>query len=165
MKTKILIAVLGLIIYIGTWIYIFSNTENQSAEDVVPVKLQQPEFFLYDIPNDTLVYQACIYYDIHHPEIVVAQSILETGFYRSKGCLNDKNLFGLYNGNKNQFFKFNHWTESVKAYKDMIQYKYKNNEDYYYFLNRIGYAEDSLYNNKLKNIVKIYGLSEIYTKK
>ena len=47
----------------------------------------------------------------------------------------------------------------------MIQYKYKNYEDYYYFLDRIGYAEDSLYNNKLKNIIRKYGLFEIYTKK
>ena len=47
----------------------------------------------------------------------------------------------------------------------MIQYKYKNNEDYYHFLDRIGYAEDSLYNNKLKNIIKKYGLSEIYQEK
>lgn len=162
MKTKILIAVLGLIIYIGTWIYIFSNAENQSAEDVVPVKLQQPEFFLYDIPNDSLIYQACIYYNIHNPQIVVAQSILETGYYRSEVCKRDNNLFGLYNSYKKEYFKFSHWSESVKAYKDMIQYKYKENENYYYFLERIGYAEDSLYNVKLKKIIERYDLHKIY---
>lgn len=43
----------------------------------------------------------------------------------------------------------------------MIQYRYKedikkppNNEDYYNFLHRIGYAEDKDYINKIKNIVK-----------
>ena len=34
----------------------------------------------------------------------------------------------------------------------MIQYRYKNDEDYYHFLDRIGYAEDSLYIQKIKSI-------------
>ena len=135
---------------------------NITPEKPVPVNLQQPEFFLSDYPTDSLVYQACVYYDIHTPEVVIAQAILETGHYRSEGCKKDNNLFGLYNSYKKEYFKFDHWTESVKAYKNMIQYRYKDGEDYHMFLDRIGYAEDSLYNNKLKNIIKRYDLSEIY---
>ena len=82
----------------------------------------------------------------------VSQSILETGYYRSEGCKKDNNLFGLYNWRKKEYYKFSHWTESVKAYRDMIQYRYKNDEDYYHFLDRIGYAEDSLYIQKIKSI-------------
>ena len=40
------------------------------------------------------------------------------------------------------------------AYKDFIQYRYKPSEDYYKFLQRIGYAEDSNYISKLKKVVK-----------
>lgn len=123
MKIKILIAIISLIAYIATWAYIFSTVENKDTEESLPVKLQQPEFFLEDIPTVPLVYQACEYYGIHHPEIVVAQSILETGWYKSINCLDNNNLFGLYNSKKKKYFKFNHWTESVKAYKNMIQYK------------------------------------------
>ena len=44
------------------------------------------------------------------------------------------------------------WEESVKAYKDYVQYKYKGG-NYYDFLNRIGYAEDKEYTSKIGRIV------------
>ena len=131
-------------------------TTTEPVVERVPVKLQQPEFFLSDTPNDTLVYEACIYYGIHHPEIVVAQSILETGYYRSEDCKKDNNLFGLYNSSKKQYFKFNHWTESGKAYKDMIQNRYNNEPDYYKWLDDLGYAEDPMYINKVQTIQENY---------
>ena len=41
---------------------------------------------------------------------------------------------------------------SVKAYRDYVQYKYKGG-DYFAFLDRIGYAEDKAYIEKLRSIV------------
>lgn len=46
--------------------------------------------------------------------------------------------------------------ESVVAYLNYIQYRYKPPDDYYQFLIKIGYAEDPQYVEKLKNIVKRY---------
>lgn len=112
-----------------------------------------PEFMTAKNPTPELVYQCAKYYNIQHPHIVVAQSILETGHYKSKGCTVENNLFGLYNSNKKQYFKFNTWQESVKAYKTKVQYRYKEG-DYYAFLKRIGYAEDPHYITKVRNIVK-----------
>lgn len=43
------------------------------------------------------------------------------------------------------------WEESVKAYKDYVQYKYKGG-NYYEFLNRIGYAEDGSYISKVMSL-------------
>lgn len=43
--------------------------------------------------------------------------------------------------------------ESVVAYLDYVQYRYKPPNDYYEFLSEIGYAEDPNYINKLKGIV------------
>lgn len=43
------------------------------------------------------------------------------------------------------------WEESVKAYRDYVQYKYKKG-NYYDFLNRIGYAEDKEYIGKVRRI-------------
>lgn len=45
------------------------------------------------------------------------------------------------------------WEESVKAYKDYVQYKYKGG-NYYDFLNKIGYAEDGNYVTKVMSLEK-----------
>jgi flagellum-specific peptidoglycan hydrolase FlgJ len=127
----------------------------ESPPKEMAVKSEQPYFFLTEIPNRELVSKALEYYGIQHSDIVLAQSILETGHYRSKLCKENNNLFGLYNSKKKEYFKFTHWTESVEAYKKYIQYKYQGG-DYYNFIDSIGYASDSLYIPKLKNIVKRY---------
>lgn len=119
---------------------------------VVPiVNEEQPDFFSKS-PQEGLM-EALEYYGVKHTKIVYAQAVLETGHFKSDLCLNDNNLFGLYNSKRGKYHKFDHWTESVIAYKDFIQYKYKPPEDYYKFLQRIGYAEDSNYISKLKRIV------------
>ncbi len=53
----------------------------------------------------------------------------------------------------NRLRVFNHWSESVIFYKNRIQNRYKSNETYYQFLNRIRYAEDPYYISKLKKVV------------
>lgn len=88
--------------------------------------------------------------NLKHPEIVLAQSRLETGEYTSEVCKKYNNLFGLRKGNA--YRKYNHWTESVTAYKELIQSRY-NGGDYYQFLRRIKYAEDPAYIDKVKNLV------------
>lgn len=97
--------------------------------------------------------EALSHYDIVCPEIVYAQAVLETGHFKSVGCLRHHNLFGLYNSKDKRFHRFNHWTESVIAYKEWIQRRYKPPEDYYEFLKRIHYARDPEYIKKLKKIV------------
>lgn len=97
---------------------------------------------------------ALIHYEVKFPEIVYAQAVLETGHFKSVDCLRHHNLFGLYNSKDKRFHRFNHWTESVIAYKEWIQRRYKPPEDYYEFLSRIGYASDPTYISKLKQIVK-----------
>ena len=114
-------------------------------------KEKQSDFFSKS-PQEGLM-EALEYYGVKHPKIVHAQAVLETGHFKSDLCLNDNNLFGLYNSKRGKYHKFDHWTESVIAYKNFIQYKYKPSEDYYKFLQRIGYAEDSNYISKLKRIV------------
>ena len=93
--------------------------------------------------------EALEYYDIHHKEIVYAQAALETGNFKSKGYTIKNNLFGIMKGKKLQ--SFNHWTESVEAYKNKIQSRHKQGEDYYLFLKRIGYSTNPNYINVLKN--------------
>tara|TARA_R110000824_G_scaffold36287_4_gene112980 strand:+ start:1776 stop:2159 length:384 start_codon:yes stop_codon:yes gene_type:complete len=93
--------------------------------------------------------------DVKFPKIVLAQSILETGWYDCKDCSLDKNnLFGLWNSKKHEYFYYTNWKESIGGYKRGIQYRYlkKEYKDYYHFLSEIGYATDPHYIIKLKKI-------------
>ena len=81
---------------------------------------------------------------IKYPKIVLAQAILETGWFKSSVCRNKHNLFGLTNPRTGKYYEFNHWTESVKAYYTKVQYRYKGG-NYLLWLKKIGYAEDPGY--------------------
>lgn len=82
--------------------------------------------------------------NIKYPKIVLAQAILETGWFKSSVCRNKHNLFGLTNPRTGKYYEFNHWTESVKAYYTKVQYRYKGG-NYLLWLDKIGYAEDKTY--------------------
>lgn len=101
--------------------------------------------------TDQQVYDELKKYNVKYPQIVLAQAKLETGNYTSTLCKKHGNLFGLKR--KNGYAKFNNWRESVKAYRDWVQYKYKGG-DYYVFLKKIGYAQDPKYIVKVKEMVK-----------
>lgn len=111
----------------------------------------------YNKPPQDGLWEALLFYDVKHPEIVYAQAILETGYFKSKVHTRNNNLFGLYNSEKKEYHKFNHWTESIVKYKEWIQHRYKPPNNYYEFLQRIGYAKDPNYITKLKQIVKKHG--------
>lgn len=135
--------------------YIDYQEEHRGPEKVDVLRLEQPEFLLSEKPDDDLM-AVLEYYNVKHKNIVYAQAILETDHFRSKVCREYNNLFGLYNSRSKDYYKFNHWSESVVAYLNYIQYRYKPPDDYYKFLEEIGYAEDPQYITKLKNIVKRY---------
>lgn len=101
--------------------------------------------------NINNLYQALDKYGVVFPKIVVAQALLETGYFTSNICLSYNNLFGLRRPSDGSYYRFDNWEESVKAYKDYVQYKYRGG-DYFRFLDHIGYAEDPNYLNKVKSI-------------
>ena len=90
---------------------------------------------------------------IRHPKIVLAQAILETGWFRSSVCRNKHNLFGLTNPRTKTYYEFNHWTESVRAYYTKVQYRYKGG-NYLLWLRDIGYAEDPGYIHAIIKVLK-----------
>lgn len=102
------------------------------------------------IPN---LYAEIIRNGIRHPKIVLAQAILETGWFTSPVCRNKHNLFGLTNPRTGKYFEFGHWTESVRAYYTKVQYKYKGG-NYLLWLRDIGYAEDPNYVCSVISILK-----------
>ena len=97
---------------------------------------------------------ACEYYGVKYPSIVTAQAILESGNFKSEVFKKYNNPFGLYNSKAKDYYKFNHFSEAILAYKQLIEYKYKGG-NYYEFLDSIGYATDPSYIGKVKAIEKI----------
>jgi flagellum-specific peptidoglycan hydrolase FlgJ len=124
---------------------------------IIPETTEVPKtpLVLDEFTSDALFY-ALLHCEVLHPEIVYAQAILETGHFKSRIYREYNNLFGLYNSYKGDFYKFDHWTESIQAYKKYIQYKYEPPGSYYHFLEDLGYAEDPDYIYKVKDIVKRY---------
>lgn len=91
--------------------------------------------------------------DVQFPEIVAAQALLETGNFKSYSCINRNNLFGLRKKD-GTYMSFGHWTECVAAYKKYIQKWKQPPSNYYKYLDNLGYAEDTSYTTKLKQMVK-----------
>lgn len=125
------------------------KTELQKKTDDITISENHlPEL---TIPN---LYKEIIRNGILYPKIVLAQAILETGWFRSSVCRNKHNLFGLTNPRTGKYYEFNHWTESVRAYYTKVQYKYKGG-NYLLWLEEIGYAEDKDYITTLTDVIMI----------
>ena len=128
------------------------KTELQKkTDDITKSENHLPEL---TIPN---LYKEIIRNGILYPKIVLAQAILETGWFRSSVCRNKHNLFGLTNPRAGKYYEFNHWTESVRAYYTKVQYKYKGG-NYLLWLDEIGYSENS---NYIKTIIKVLMMLEV----
>lgn len=127
--------------------------KDEKKDTSIELLIKSPEFLYTDLTNESLL-KTLEYYDVKHLDIVYAQAILETGNFNSKICKEYNNLFGLYDSRKKDFYKFNHWSESVLGYKLYVQNKYNSKDNYYSFLINLPYAEDSLYISKIKQIVK-----------
>lgn len=120
--------------------------QQKKTDDITKSENHLPEL---TIPN---LYKEIIRNGILYPKIVLAQAILETGWFRSSVCRNKHNLFGLTNPRTGKYYEFNHWTESVRAYYTKVQYKYKGG-NYLLWLEDIGYAEDFNYRKKINRIL------------
>lgn len=149
----LILLVIGLLVVLS----LCCRTEDKSipSEKVQSKEVQVdtiPDFF--GLSPEEGLYKALEYYNIYHKDIVYAQAVLETGWFKSDICLNNNNLFGLYNSKEKCYYTFNHWAESVEAYAKYVQYKYKAPSDYYSFLRQIKYATDEGYTRQLKIIVK-----------
>lgn len=104
-----------------------------------------------------------------HPEVVIAQSIVETGNYSSDIFLTAGNLFGMktarvrpythYGEYKGHADYLGNWRLSVIDYalwqaREVSKSNVKSTEDYLTLLKLKGYAEDEQYIQKLRNTIK-----------
>jgi hypothetical protein len=111
--------------------------------------------------------------NIKFPWIPMAQSMIETGQWKSEVFLENNNLFGMREaksrittsiGTNLDHAEYNSWRESVYDYA-FYQSRYlgniKNESEYYQYLNA-SYAEDPGYIKKVKYIVESYGLKKLF---
>ena len=111
--------------------------------------------------------------NVKFPHIVMAQSIVETGKWKSNIFKENNNLFGMKQarsrintaiGTQNNHAFYDTWTESVYDYA-FYQCRYlgtiKTDEEYFNYLSR-SYAEDSNYVDILKKTIKSNNLKEIF---
>lgn len=150
---------INLYYYIMLYFILITSDNKINKTDNIEVKSQYNivKFLMVDKPNKESVYQALLYYDIKHPKIVLYQSILETGNYKSKLCIEDNNIFGIYDSKLKKYKHFKTWVDCILSYK-YLQRRYVVNkieepDDYYNFLIRINYAEDPNYIKTLKQLV------------
>lgn len=130
--------------------YAASESLEQKSEDNVSIVWRINHFKL----SDENLFNELVAQGVEYPEIVLAQAVLETGHYKSAACLHKNNLFGLRHSD-GTYMHFAHWTDAVAAYRKYIQkWDKKPPNDYYEYLDKLGYAEDSSYTAKLKELVK-----------
>lgn len=163
MKKKVLIILMISIVFGSATGYSLHHLIHFNQKQEEMVLLPEHPFYLLDEVNEEVLYNTLKHYDFPNPAIITAQAVLESGNFKSKLCKDNNNLFGLYNSRTMSYFKFDSWISCVFAYKQFILSKYNPEEDYYKFLDRIGYAEDSLYESKVKelelDILNKYGSS------
>lgn len=152
MKIHVVWFIIALLV-VAFLINIYSDNKKENTivekEDSVSVQWRQNHFLL----SEENLYNELVAQGVDFPEIVTAQALLETGHFKSYACLQQNNLFGLRD-NKGKYMSFPHWTDAVAAYKKYIQrYNHPVPEDYYAYLQELGYAEDPQYIDKLKQIV------------
>lgn len=124
----------------------YNSPGAQKCNDSTFLKSTKRNCTPYSLPELTIpnLYAEIKRNGILYPKVVLAQAILETGWFRSSLCRERNNLFGLTNPRTGKYYEFGHWTESVRAYLTKVQYKYKGG-NYLLWLRDIGYAEDPGY--------------------
>lgn len=135
-------------LHINTPIKEKNKGKGQKGNKRTSLKSELPEL---TIPN---LYAEIIQNRIQYPKIVLAQAILETGWFTSPVCRNKHNLFGLTNPRTGKYFEFDHWTESVRAYYTKVQYRYKGG-NYLLWLRDIGYAENPNYIREVIGVLRM----------
>jgi hypothetical protein len=145
----------------GTAVYELTKTEPDNKEAVLLKKIETERLNQYQ--NTRLSWEAIDlwmdYFGIREKQIVKAQIILESDSLRSNLCVQHNNLFGMTWPTQRTttatykagiYAGYPSFIESIKDYW-FWQQKYTGG-DYYEFLENSGYAGDSSYIWKLKEI-------------
>lgn len=146
------------------------NVAGSNGNQNIKTHISQDTVVLKDFTReDFIVFMKQV--NIKYPHIVYAQSLVETGGFKSAIFKDNHNLFGMKQARvrcniaqdtKRGHAYYNHWTESVidyALYQTSYMYKIKSEDQYFAHLSR-SYAEDPNYVSKLKAIIASNNLEE-----
>jgi hypothetical protein len=144
---------------------ITSNTKFQTNE-INEIKITSQKVLKNKDAKLLFLYLEIIENDIKHPDIVLAQAILESGYLSSQIFIENNNLFGMRFPERRPtvalsenrgYSVYDCWTDSVKDYKLFQEFlfrrKEKTRDEYFDYLDRI-YAEDPNYVPFLKKVIE-----------
>lgn len=155
MKTVIISITLSAFICIGILLYFYDNSVVRPKIDKVEL---EPLDYSYWECNTQNVCRELYRYGVKFQSIVLAQMMLETGYFTSYNCRVRKNLTGMKGGEKTadnpQGYKiYKNWVYSVRGYLRWQRRHWNGEQDYYQFLDDMGYFESTNnYLGKLKDI-------------
>lgn len=163
---KIFTGILIVSMFLG-WTFKPVNKESYTEEEVMIFTAKQNMFSsekLIDVIKG---------YNFKFPHVVYAQSILESGNFKSPVFKENHNLFGMKEatkrinralGTQNGHAIYKDWLSSVDDYAlycATYLHEIVTEEDYIGYLSQ-KYAEDNQYKNKLMDIIKKENLKEIF---
>lgn len=133
------------------------------AIKVEPEVVEVPVYFIYEEPfSEEALIEEIKRLNFRHPEIVLAQARLETGYFSSTIFKENNNLFGMKRaysrpttaeGTNNGHASYSHWKESLIDYAlySAAFLRHSKEED---VLEHLGnyYAQDIYYEQKVRNI-------------
>lgn len=164
-KNRYRISIIGFLLLVFTNIYFLIRLNNVETNNDIIIKqndslrkyigniYRHPEILCDSALTKDNVLNYIRLKGIKWPNVVWAQSMVETGYLACDNCcFTYNNLFGfMLNG---KCMKFNTWQESIDYYYRWQNKLYKNNkEDYFKFLKRIGYASFKQYNIHIAQIL------------
>jgi len=150
----VLLVIFNLISVYGIYV---AHEKTEAVTELKEIKEEVKEINLKLLTPDNLL-EELKFNKVEHPEIVLRQSIMESGWFKCTSCsMRYNNPFGFRHPswvdkeNPLGYLKFDKWQDAVKYYKKWQKKRYKGG-DYYEFLVDIGYAQDSTYISKLKSL-------------
>lgn len=171
----------GIVLLTGVISYIIltsmvSNAHEKGFKEALNEPIET-ELVVLDSPEDTFSRGALVEeikkLNIRFPHIVLAQSILETGYWESRIYQENHNLFGMKqararattaNGTQLGHAYYDDWKESVTDYA-LYQAAYLNKirkeNQYLKYLDK-NYAEAKDYDKKLEAIIERENLKELF---
>lgn len=153
---NIVVALCVLVLFLAFINLMYISQINEKIDNITINESKEFEILydeLLDCSNKSMeenFVKALEIYKVPCADIVLKQARLESNNFTASNAINNNNYLGLMNKD-GKLAHYEHFTECIIAYKRNISNRYDGG-DYYAFLKRIGYASDSLYIQKLKNI-------------
>lgn len=153
-----------------------SNAHEKAFIEASSIPIEEG-FYTVETEADTFSKEALVKelkrLNLRFPEIILAQSILETGHFSSRIFIENNNLFGMKQararsttaaGTQLGHAFYDHWKQSVMDYalfQNAYMNKLRKEKTYLKYLDK-NYAEAENYDKKLLQIIEKENLAELF---